>query len=106
MLQEGDSYVVLHTYLATDVEGEETDKLLYDIHFWLGRTTPIDAAGTAAYKTVELDDLLDGRAKHHREVMGSESAAAHSSTPPMSLQRMLAPNKMQHLLCTGSCRTC
>jgi len=70
---EGDSYVLLHTSRAVDVEGYETDKLIYNIHFWLGRTTPIDAAGTAAYKTVELDDLLDGQATHHREVMGGES---------------------------------
>ena len=74
-LHEGDSYVCLHTERAVDVEGYETDKLLYNIHFWLGRTTPIDAAGTAAYKTVELDDLLDGQATHHREVMGNESDA-------------------------------
>lgn len=75
---EGDSYVFLHTFRAVDIEGEETDKLCYRIHFWLGRTTPIDAMGTAAYKTVELDDLLDGQASQHREVMGSESADFHA----------------------------
>ena len=47
----GDSYIVLNTY---EVEG----KKLYNVHFWLGSETTQDEMGTAAYKTVELDDLL------------------------------------------------
>lgn len=47
----GDSYIVLNTY-------KKEDKLYHDIHFWLGAKTTQDEAGTAAYKTVELDDLL------------------------------------------------
>lgn len=45
----GDSYIVLNTYKKKD-----SDKLLFDVHFWLGRYTSQDEAGTAAYKTVEL----------------------------------------------------
>jgi len=64
----GDSYIVLHTY-------KKDDKILYNVHFWLGENTTLDEAGTAAYKTVELDDYLDGLPVQFREVQGSESEA-------------------------------
>ena len=50
----GDSYIILNT-----MKDDETDKLLYDVYFWLGAETTQDEAGTTAYKTVELDDFLD-----------------------------------------------
>lgn len=65
----GDSYIVLWTY-KPDPKGE---KLAYDVHFWLGTYTTQDEAGTAAYKTVELDDFLGGLPVQHREVQGYES---------------------------------
>ena len=66
---EGDSYIVLHTHKDDDAE-----KLEYDVYFWLGLESTTDERGTAAYKTVELDDLLDGVPIQHREVMMHESA--------------------------------
>jgi len=65
---DGDSYICLNTYKK---EGGEA--YLWDVHFWLGEFTTQDEAGTAAYKTVELDDLLGGAPIQHREVMGHES---------------------------------
>jgi gelsolin len=64
----GDSYILLHTYKKKD-----SDALHWQIHFWLGTYTSIDEAGTAAYKTVELDDFLGGAAVQYREVQGSET---------------------------------
>ena len=65
---DGDSYIILRTS-----RDEESDKLLYDIFFWLGLESTADEQGTAAYKTVELDDFFDGAAVQHREVMMHES---------------------------------
>jgi gelsolin len=64
----GDSYIVLNTYVKPG-----TAKLRWDIHFWLGKFTTQDEAGTAAYKTVELDDLLGTEPVQHREVQEHES---------------------------------
>jgi len=65
---DGDSFIVLHTF-----KDPNSPKLNHEIHFWLGKYTTQDEAGTAAYKTVELDDFLGGKAHQHREVMGYES---------------------------------
>ncbi|KAF4637485.1 hypothetical protein G7Y89_g595 [Cudoniella acicularis] len=63
---DGDSYIVLHSYKVGEKEGRE--RLVHDIFFWLGSKTSQDEAGTAAYKTVELDEFLNGVATQHREV--------------------------------------
>jgi len=65
---DGDSYILLNTWKEPD-----KPKLKWDIHFWLGKYTTQDEAGTAAYKTVELDDLLGTEPVQHREAMGYES---------------------------------
>jgi len=65
---EGDSYIVLVTSKDPD-----TGTLNFHIHFWLGGETTQDEMGTAAYKTVELSDLLDGGAHQSREVQNHES---------------------------------
>jgi len=66
----GDSYIVLHTYHPRP----DSPALAYDVHFWLGTYTTQDEAGTAAYKTVELDDFLGGAPIQYREVQGYESS--------------------------------
>ncbi|KAI5002045.1 hypothetical protein ZWY2020_026695 [Hordeum vulgare] len=63
----GDSYIVLQT---TSPKG---GAYLYDIHFWIGKDSSQDEAGTAAIKTVELDSVLGGRAVQYRELQGYES---------------------------------
>ncbi|KAH8672590.1 hypothetical protein BGZ60DRAFT_469087 [Tricladium varicosporioides] len=63
---DGDSYIVLHSYKVGKKDSEE--KLGHEIFFWLGSKTSQDEAGTAAYKTVELDEFLKGVAIQHREV--------------------------------------
>jgi gelsolin len=77
---DGDSYIVLHTY-------KKEDKLLYDVHFWLGQYTTQDEAGTAAYKTVELDDYLGGLPVQYREVQGFESEKFLSLFPNLLITR-------------------
>lgn len=68
----GDSYIALNTYKVVE-EGKVTDKLAWDVHFWLGNESSQDEIGVAAYKTVELDDLLDDGPVQHRETQGHES---------------------------------
>jgi len=73
----GDSYLILNTY-KVKVDGKETDKLAWDVHFWLGKDSSQDEIGVAAYKAVELDDLLDDGPVQHRETQGNESALFQS----------------------------
>uniref|UniRef100_A0A1I8GEN4 Gelsolin-like domain-containing protein n=1 Tax=Macrostomum lignano TaxID=282301 RepID=A0A1I8GEN4_9PLAT len=76
---DGDSYIVLNVY-----QEEDEDKLCYDIHFWIGVHSTADEYGTAAYKTVELDTLLDDRPVQHREVQGHESDLFKSYFPEIT----------------------
>lgn len=64
---QGDSYIVLYT---RDNGGTKS----WDLHFWLGSETSQDEAGTAAFKTVELDEQLGGVPVQHRETEGHESS--------------------------------
>ncbi|KAK6159054.1 hypothetical protein DH2020_006368 [Rehmannia glutinosa] len=63
----GDSYIILKTTVL------KSGALHHDIHYWLGKDTSQDEAGTAAIKTVELDAALGSRAVQYREVQGHES---------------------------------
>ena len=48
---EGDSYICLKTT-------RKGSGLAWDIFFWLGKDSTQDEQGVAAYKTVELDEML------------------------------------------------
>lgn len=77
----GDSYIVLKTYK----KAPNSDALAWDVFFWLGKNTTQDEAGTAAYKTVELDDFLGGAPVQHREVMDHESSEFVSLFPQIRI---------------------
>jgi len=76
---DGDSFIVLHT------KGGPSG-LSWDVYFWLGRYTTLDEAGTAAYKTVELDDFLGGAPRQYREVQGEESPGFLGLFPQSTLK--------------------
>ncbi|PSN56753.1 Villin-1 [Blattella germanica] len=61
----GDCYVVKYTYLAGGSER-------CIVYYWLGTHSSQDEQGTAALKTVELDDQLGGAAVQVRVVQGKE----------------------------------
>jgi len=75
----GDSYIILHTKINDEGKKE------YDVFFWLGGETSQDEAGTAAYKTVELDDLLGDEPVQYREVQGNESKRFLDLFPKMTV---------------------
>lgn len=81
---DGDSFIVLHSYKCGK-QGEE-EKLGHDIFFWLGSHTSQDEAGVAAYKTVELDEFLHGKATQHREIQESPSDAFMELFPKMQIR--------------------
>ncbi|KAI8781961.1 gelsolin protein 2 [Biomphalaria glabrata] len=89
---EGDSYIVLNTYKEQD-----GDQLLYDIHFWIGRYSTQDEYGTAAYKTVELDTLLNDVPVQHREVQGHESELFKSYFKSISILKGGADTGFRHV---------
>ncbi|KAL6843230.1 hypothetical protein ACP4OV_026943 [Aristida adscensionis] len=63
----GDSYIILKTTAL------KNGSLRHDIHYWIGKDTSQDEAGTAAILTVELDAALGGRAVQYREIQGNET---------------------------------
>eukprot|EP00040_Diaphanoeca_grandis_P028754 m.166936 g.166936 ORF g.166936 m.166936 type:complete len:874 (-) comp31447_c0_seq1:212-2833(-) len=77
----GDSYIILNTYKSKGGKGA----IQNDIHFWIGSESTQDEYGTAAYKTVELDDFLEGRATQYRETEGNESRAFRKIFPHLTI---------------------
>lgn len=88
----GDSYIILNTY-----KEEDSDKLLYDVHFWIGKESTQDEYGTAAYKTVELDTLLDDVPVQHREVQYHESSLFKSYFKTITYLRGGAATGFRHV---------
>lgn len=81
---DGDSFIVLY---SAKVDGNDgTGGLVHDIFFWLGKHTSQDEAGTAAYKTVELDEFLRGSATQHREVQEAPSDEFLALFPRISIR--------------------
>ncbi|KAK3124950.1 hypothetical protein QOZ80_7BG0597600 [Eleusine coracana subsp. coracana] len=72
----GDSYIILKTTAL------KNGSLRQDIHYWIGKDTSQDEAGTAAILTVELDAALGGRAVQYREVQGNETERFRSYFRP------------------------
>ena len=66
----GDSDIILHAYRVG-----ASMRIIRDIFFWLGSTSTQDERGTAAIKTVELDDFFGGSPIQHREIQYHESEA-------------------------------
>ncbi|XP_003388909.1 PREDICTED: gelsolin-like protein 2 [Amphimedon queenslandica] len=86
----GDSYIILNTY-------KEEEEIKYDVHFWIGQYSSQDEYGTAAYKTVELDTLLDDKPIQHREVQSYESALFKSYFPAITIMRGGAESGFRHV---------
>ncbi|KAJ4309614.1 hypothetical protein N0V94_008846 [Neodidymelliopsis sp. IMI 364377] len=83
---EGDSYIILHSEEIKS-SNDTQSHLVHDLFFWLGRSTSQDEAGTAAYKTVELDEFLHGAATQHRELQTSPSDAFSHLFPRLKILR-------------------
>ena len=98
---EGDSYIVLHSEEIqrnnADTTTADPEKLLHDIFFWLGAHTTQDEAGTAAYKTVELDEFLAGSATQHRELQSTPSPAFAALFPRLQILRGGAASGFTHV---------
>jgi len=89
---DGDSYIILNTY-----KNPGEDSLQYDLHFWIGKYSTQDEYGTAAYKTVELDTLLDDKPVQHREVMENESPLFKSYFSSLTYQKGGAKSGFKHV---------
>jgi gelsolin len=94
LFHEGDSYIVLHSEkiekkgdVSQTHDDGEGKKLVHDIFFWLGTHTTQDEAGTAAYKTVELDKFPSSTATQFCELQNSPSAAFALPFPRLRILR-------------------
>jgi gelsolin len=90
---DGDSYIILSSAPAQQTPGSVAGqaggdrRLVHDIFFWLGSHTSQDEAGVAAYKTVELDEFLNGTAVQHRELQSCVSDAFRVLFPRLTIRK-------------------
>ena len=66
-------FVYLFVCLFTCLRIHNLGGLEWSIHFWIGAESSQDEYGTAAIKSVELDDYLGGGPVQYREVQSHES---------------------------------
>ncbi|KAG7294189.1 hypothetical protein NEMBOFW57_004259 [Staphylotrichum longicolle] len=95
----GDSYIIL----SSQALSPKTDptKLTHAIHFLLGAHTTQDEAGTAAYKTVELDAFLRGAAVQHRELQARPSPSFLALFPRLTFLRGGVASGFRHVVETS-----
>jgi len=89
----GDSYMVLHTQ-----QNEKRRSFEWHIFFWLGDETSVDEQTVAAYKTVELCDMLDGRPTQSRETQNNESTHFRSLFPKLRYLAGGVPTGLRHVV--------
>jgi gelsolin len=101
---DGDSYIILHTQQvkstsssSSEAANPNNNKLTHDIYFYLGLHTSQDEAGTAAYKTVELDSFLHNTATQHRELQSNPSPAFLSLFPRLTIRRGGVASGFRHV---------
>jgi len=96
---DGDSYIVLHTEKieSSSEQGQGQEQLVHDIFFYLGAHTSQDEAGTAAYKTVELDEFLRGSATQHRELQACPSDDFVALFPRLTVRRGGVASGFRHV---------
>ncbi|OAF71901.1 Actin regulatory protein CAP-G [Intoshia linei] len=87
----GDSYIILNAFK------NESDRIEYDVHFWIGKYSTQDEYGTAAYKTVELDNYLDDVPIQHREVQNHESSLFLSYFKSLTIMRGGTDSGFRHV---------
>lgn len=59
-LYSGDCYIILKTTKLEDSEAFD-----WQLHYWIGKDCTQDESGSAAYFTVNVDDLLDQKVSTH-----------------------------------------
>uniref|UniRef100_A0A8C8IIB1 HP domain-containing protein n=1 Tax=Oncorhynchus tshawytscha TaxID=74940 RepID=A0A8C8IIB1_ONCTS len=60
---------------SSNVIGESSGSLSYDIHYWIGSQSSQDEQGAAAVYTIQLDEFLGSGPIQHREAQNHESDA-------------------------------